>query len=46
MDGTMTAKPLHNTTAEWQAIDLQHHLHPFTNYQTLPKDGVRIIRRA
>ena len=42
----MTAKPLHNTTAEWQAIDLQHHIHPFTDHLRLPKDGVRVIRKA
>jgi putrescine aminotransferase len=35
-----------NSTARWQAEDLAHHLHPFTDHHTLAKDGVRVITRA
>ena len=36
---------LHSTT-EWQSLDSHHHLHPFTNFNTLNKKGSRIITRA
>jgi putrescine aminotransferase len=35
-----------NSTAEWQAQDLAHHLHPFTDQHALPSQGVRVIARA
>jgi putrescine aminotransferase len=35
-----------NSTAEWQAQDLAHHLHPFTDQHALPAQGVRVIARA
>lgn len=34
------------TTAEWQAADAAHFLHPFTDFQGLAKKGSRIIERA
>ncbi len=42
----MTTLPRRNSTAEWQAVDTRHHLHPFTHYQSLAKEGSRIIVRA
>ncbi|MFP8967503.1 aspartate aminotransferase family protein [Pokkaliibacter sp. CJK22405] len=32
--------------AEWQQLDSQHHLHPFTDFKDLAKKGSRIITRA
>ncbi len=34
------------TTAEWQAADAAHFLHPFTDFQGLAKKGARIITSA
>ena len=34
------------TTAQWQAADAAHFLHPFTDFQSLAKKGSRIITRA
>ncbi|NWG74619.1 MAG: aspartate aminotransferase family protein [Rubrivivax sp.] len=34
------------TTAEWQAADAAHFLHPFTDFQSLAKKGARIITHA
>lgn len=34
------------TTAEWQAADAAHFLHPFTDFQALSKKGARIITEA
>ncbi|MBC7938388.1 MAG: aminotransferase class III-fold pyridoxal phosphate-dependent enzyme, partial [Chitinophagaceae bacterium] len=34
------------TTAEWQAADAAHFLHPFTDFQSLARKGSRIITRA
>jgi adenosylmethionine-8-amino-7-oxononanoate aminotransferase len=34
------------TTAEWQAADAAHFLHPFTDFQSLAQKGARIITRA
>jgi putrescine aminotransferase len=34
------------TTQEWQAADVRHFLHPFTDHQALAKKGTRIITRA
>ena len=31
------------TTAEWQAADAAHFLHPFTDFEALAKKGSRII---
>ena len=33
-------------TAEWQALDSRHHLHPFTDHKALAAAGTRIITRA
>lgn len=35
-----------NTTAQWQALDAAHHLHPFTDAVALQARGVRVITRA
>ena len=42
----MTATALRNSTADWQAYDAAHHLHPFTDHAELAKIGTRIITRA
>ncbi len=34
------------TTAEWQALDAAHFLHPFTDFQALAGKGSRVITRA
>ena len=34
------------TTAEWQAADAAHFLHPFTDFKGLAQKGSRIIERA
>ncbi|MCK6432522.1 MAG: aspartate aminotransferase family protein [Burkholderiaceae bacterium] len=34
------------TTAQWQAVDSAHFLHPFTDFQALARKGSRIIERA
>jgi putrescine aminotransferase len=34
------------TTAQWQAADAAHFLHPFTDFQSLAKKGSRIVTRA
>jgi putrescine aminotransferase len=34
------------STAEWQALDAAHYLHPFTDHAALHKKGTRIITRA
>ena len=34
------------TTAEWQAADSAHYLHPFTDFKALASKGSRVITRA
>ena len=34
------------STADWQALDSAHFLHPFTNHKELHAKGARIIERA
>ena len=34
------------TTADWQAADAAHFLHPFTDFQALARKGSRVITRA
>jgi putrescine aminotransferase len=34
------------STAQWQALDSAHYLHPFTDYGDLSRKGSRIITRA
>jgi putrescine aminotransferase len=34
------------TTADWQALDRQHYLHPFTDYKFLHAKGARVIVKA
>ncbi|MBU3672264.1 MAG: aspartate aminotransferase family protein [Sinobacteraceae bacterium] len=33
-------------TADWQALDAAHYLHPFTDHQSLARKGTRVITRA
>jgi len=42
----MTVISNHMPTAELQALDAAHHMHPFTAGDELAKQGVRIITRA
>ena len=35
-----------HTTAEWQALDAAHYLHPFTDHRSLAARGTRVITRA
>ena len=37
---------LNRTTKQWQDIDTAHHLHPFTDYKLLAKEGSNIIVKA
>lgn len=37
---------LNRTTKQWQDIDTAHHLHPFTDYKSLAKEGSNIIVKA
>ena len=41
-----TTTVLRNTTADWQAADSAHHLHPFTDHAQLHQAGPRIMTRA
>ncbi|HJV61134.1 MAG TPA: aspartate aminotransferase family protein [Albitalea sp.] len=34
------------TTAEWQAADAAHHLHPFTDFKALAAKGTRVMTRG
>lgn len=34
------------STADWQAADAAHHLHPFTDFQALAGRGTRVIARG
>src|SRR5688572_28179417 len=34
------------STAEWQALDAAHYIHPFTDHAALSKKGTRVIARA
>jgi len=38
--------PRTRTTAEWQAADSAHYLHPFTDFKGLASKGSRVITRA
>lgn len=38
--------PNHLPTAELQALDAAHHLHPFTDGDALKKKGARVITSA
>lgn len=35
-----------HTTAEWQALDAAHYLHPFTDHKSLAARGTRVITHA
>jgi putrescine aminotransferase len=39
-------QPSVRTTAQWQAADAAHFLHPFTDFQSLARKGSRVIERA
>ncbi|WP_024302818.1 aspartate aminotransferase family protein [Pseudogulbenkiania sp. MAI-1] len=34
------------TTAQWRALDAAHHLHPFTDTESLNQQGARVITKA
>lgn len=34
------------STADWQAMDAAHHLHPFTDHKAMHGPGTRVITRA
>lgn len=34
------------STAEWQALDAAHYIHPFTDHAALSRKGTRVITRA
>ncbi|HPO19501.1 MAG TPA: aminotransferase, partial [Rubrivivax sp.] len=40
------AYPKQRSTADWQAADAAHFLHPFTDFKALSAKGARIITRA
>lgn len=42
----MTFLTSNRPTAEWQASDAAHHIHPFTDHSALAKRGVRVITRG
>ena len=43
----VTAKTaLRNTTTHWQAVDREHHIHPFTDQKELAQQGSRVITKA
>ena len=42
----VTATAPRNSTAHWQALDREHHLHPFTEHKGLAQSGARIIVKA
>ena len=42
----MTQSHTDRTTADWQQLDRQHYLHPFTDYKSLHAKGARVIVRA
>lgn len=46
IDTTTTHAGSARSTADWQAADAAHFLHPFTDHQSLADKGVRIITRA
>ena len=37
---------MNNLTQNWQAMDAQHHLHPFTDTLALGKEGCKVITKA
>ena len=42
----MTPPQFEHNTAQWQALDAAHFLHPFTDFKALAEKGSRIITRA
>ena len=42
----MTVISTNSPTAELQALDAAHHMHPFTQADGLAKKGARVITRA
>ncbi len=42
----MTDRMTERTTAQWQAADAAHYLHPFTDFKSLASKGSRVIDRA
>jgi putrescine aminotransferase len=46
MNAILAPRAPQRTTAQWQAADAAHFLHPFTDFQSLARKGSRIITRA
>ena len=46
MNAIAPPPPPTRTTAEWQAADAAHYLHPFTDFKALATKGSRVITRA
>jgi putrescine aminotransferase len=42
----MDPRPTPRSTADWQAADAAHFLHPFTDFQALAAKGARVIERG
>ncbi|MGE5115916.1 MAG: aspartate aminotransferase family protein [Betaproteobacteria bacterium] len=42
----MTERTAARTTAQWQAADAEHFLHPFTDFAALAATGARIVERG
>jgi putrescine aminotransferase len=46
MNAVTTPAPTARSTADWQAADAAHYLHPFTDFKALAGKGSRVITRA
>ena len=46
MNTHATTTPATRSTADWQAADTAHYLHPFTDFKALATKGSRVITRA
>ena len=46
MNAMLSPSRTPRTTAQWQAADAAHFLHPFTDFKALAKKGSRVIERA
>ncbi|HEX6704918.1 MAG TPA: aspartate aminotransferase family protein [Albitalea sp.] len=46
MSAVMKNKPAARGTADWQAADAAHYLHPFTDFKALAAKGTRIVTKG
>ena len=42
----MSHTTANDPTPRWRELDTRHHMHPFTDYRTLAREGSRIVTRA